>query len=320
MSHTLDLLSKLLKMGCICTKESVVIEGRSYVVLERIGEGGFSNIDLVENRRTKQYFALKRITCHSTEDQIAANREIEYHKHLDHPNILRLEGSSTLGQADIVHNQTSEVLLLLPYFQRGTLHDELVKREAIKDPMDEKLILNIFSAVCEGVLHMHNAKPNPLAHRDIKPHNILLSKDYTPVIMDLGSMTLARVKINSHSEAQYLQDLAAERCSMPYRPPELFQVNSKCDIDERTDVWSLGCLLYAMCFYKSPFDSVYERGDSVALAVQSATIEFPKNHNYSEELTVLIKWMLTAEIDLRPQLPQIMDKLKQLVINAQDQL
>lgn len=72
---------------------------------------------------------------------------------------------------------------------------------------------------------MHSAKPNPLAHRDIKPHNILLTKDIRPVIMDLGSTALARVKINNHSEAQHLQDVAAERCSMPYRPPELFQVN-----------------------------------------------------------------------------------------------
>ena len=47
----------------------------------------------------------------------------------------------------------------------------------------------------------------------------------------------ARLKISTHSEAQHLQDVAAERCSMPYRPPELFQVNSKCEIDERTDVW-----------------------------------------------------------------------------------
>ncbi len=50
-------------------------------------------------------------------------------------------------------------------------------------------------------------------------------------------MALARVSIKSHSQAQALQDLAAERCSMSYRPPELFQVNSKCDIDERSDVW-----------------------------------------------------------------------------------
>ena len=57
------------------------------------------------------------------------------------------------------------------------------------------------------------------------------------MIMDLGSVEPARVAVRTHSEAQHLQDLAAERCSMPYRPPELYQVDSKCDIDERTDVW-----------------------------------------------------------------------------------
>ncbi len=84
---------------------------------------------------------------------------------------------------------------------------------------------------------MHDASPNPLAHRDLKPHNILLTKDMRPVLMDLGSTAIARVSVRTHAEAQHLQDLAAERCSMPYRPPELFQVNSKCEVDERTDVW-----------------------------------------------------------------------------------
>ena len=55
--------------------------------------------------------------------------------------------------------------------------------------------------------------------------------------LEPSTLYRARVKISKHSEAQQLQDLAAERCSMPYRPPELFQVNSKCEIDERTDVW-----------------------------------------------------------------------------------
>ena len=94
-------------------------------------------------------------------------------------------------------------------------------------------------SLCEGIQHLHqdSDRGGPYAHRDIKPHNILLREDFSPVIMDLGSVESARTKITTHSEAQYLQDLAAERCSMPYRPPELFQVNSKCDIDERTDVW-----------------------------------------------------------------------------------
>ena len=50
-------------------------------------------------------------------------------------------------------------------------------------------------------------------------------------------MTSARVQVCGSQDAQKLQDLAAERCSMPYRAPELFNVESYCVIDERTDVW-----------------------------------------------------------------------------------
>jgi len=112
--------------------------------------------------------------------------------------------------------------------KRGSLHDELVRREQKKDPFSESTILSIFSQICKAVLYMHTMSPEPLAHRDLKPHNILLTDDYTPIIMDLGndlrkikakaklgltvfyplilgSVTKARVTINNHSEAQYLQ-------------------------------------------------------------------------------------------------------------------
>ena len=200
---------------------------------------GFSSISLIEDRRTRKRYALKKITCHSTEDQIQAKKEIEYHKKFDHPNILPLIGSEIKGQADIVHNITSEAYLVLPYFPRGTLADELAKREKIKNNFDEFSALDLFLHICEAVQHLHESEDigGPYAHRDIKPHNVLLRDDYFPVIMDLGSVEVARVKIRTHSDAQYLQDLAAERCSMPYRPPELYQVDSKCDVDERTDIW-----------------------------------------------------------------------------------
>lgn len=52
-----------------------------------------------------------------------------------------------------------------------------------------------------------------------------------------GSVTNARVKVCGTQDAQSLQDIAAERCSMPYRAPELFNVESYCMVDERTDIW-----------------------------------------------------------------------------------
>lgn len=52
-----------------------------------------------------------------------------------------------------------------------------------------------------------------------------------------GSVAPATVKVSGGSQAQHLQDLASERCSMPYRAPELFHVESYCMIDQRTDIW-----------------------------------------------------------------------------------
>lgn len=128
---------------------------------------------------------------------------------------------------------------------------------------------------------MHEIKPEPIAHRDLKTANICLSDQMEPIIVDLGSATEARVQVCGQQDAQRLQDTAEERCSIVYRAPELFSVESYCMIDERTDIWSLGCVLYAICFFKCPFDAVYEKGDSVALAVLSGNIVFPEDSPYS---------------------------------------
>jgi serine/threonine kinase 16 len=53
------------------------------------------------------------------------------------------------------------------------------------------MILNTFFQICEGVLYLHNLQPEPIAHRDLKPHNILLDDDLTPIIMDLGRVFFA---------------------------------------------------------------------------------------------------------------------------------
>ncbi|XP_029670848.1 serine/threonine-protein kinase 16 isoform X1 [Formica exsecta] len=302
-------LNLILRMGCICAKETITVNSRKYRVREHLGEGGFSTVLLVEDVITHKKYAIKKIVCYGSEDQQLAMKEVEYYKLIKHPNVIECVDSACMGTADPILNTTSEVLIILPYYHKGTLADELEQRATICDYLSPIDILSIFLQICEGVKALHEAKPEPLAHRDLKTANIVLSDDRTPVIMDLGSMASARVQVCGTQAARVLQDLAAERCSMPYRAPELFNVESYSMVDERTDIWSLGCILYALCYFKSPFDTVYERGDSIALAVMSAHVTFPENTPYNEDMRDLILSMLKVNPMERPYIYSVIESV-----------
>lgn len=183
-------------------------------------------------------------------------QEINYYKQFKHTNIISLVDStfrgtpnvpitlihtltlhSCLGSADIVIHATSEALLVLPFFRRGTLHDYLALRSFNHNYLDVKDVLRLFSDICQAIKYLHDFTPDAIAHRDLKTANICLTENMDPVLMDLGSCAPARVQICGAQDAQKLQDLAAERCSMTYRAPELFHVESYCVIDQRTDIW-----------------------------------------------------------------------------------
>lgn len=306
-------LSLIMKMGCLCSKKIISINSSKYRVLEHLGDGGFSSVYLVEDTFTNKKYAIKKIVCHGPEDQQAATKEIEYHSIVKHQNVIECVDSTHTGTPDPVVNETGESYLVLPYYHKGTLSQELERRSRNNDHLSALNILNIFLQICEGVKAFHEVKPEPLAHRDLKTANILLADGYTPIIMDLGSVAPARVKVCGAQDAQTLQDNAGERCSMPYRAPELFNVESYCMIDERTDIWSLGCILYALCFFKSPFDPVYERGDSVALAVISANIDFPENSPYNEDMHNLIMSMLKTNPMERPYIYSVIESVHDLI-------
>ena len=85
---------------------------------------------------------------------------------------------------------------------------------------------------------------------------------------------------------------------------------------------SLGCLLYAIAFWKSPFDIILEKGDSIALAVQSgpSCVKFPPSCPFSKGFQELIMWMLTLDIQKRPFISDIADKLTLLIETSEDKL
>ncbi|ALC45301.1 CG1227 [Drosophila busckii] len=303
----------IIKRGCFCSKETLHINGCRYTVRERLAQGGFSLIDLAENGITHRSYAIKRITCHSLDDQNIALREIENYRKIESPHVISIVDYELKGQADIVINTTSILFIVLPYYKHGSLADHLQLRARKQDHMPEAQILQIFLGICEGLRAIHESKPVPLAHRDLKTANICLSDSFEPIIVDLGSMTEARMQICGQSDAQRLQDEAEERSSIVYRAPELFTVKTYCTIDERTDIWSLGCVLYAMCFFNSPFDPIYERGDSVALAVLSGNANIPEDSIYTEDMHELIKYMLRIDPMERPFIYSVIEQTHDLI-------
>lgn len=201
-----------------------------------------------------------------------------------------------------------EAWLLLPYVKGGTLWSEV---EALREKgtfMPEQRILLILRGICSGLQAIHG---KGYAHRDLKPTNVLLDEDDQPILMDLGSMNRARMEVTNSREAMAVQDWAAQRCTISYRAPELFTVPSQCIIDERTDIWSLGCVLYCMMFGEGPFDAIFQKGDSVALAVQNP-IAIPTTSRYSAALHRLLFSMMTVNPQERPSIEDILQQLEGL--------
>ncbi|EKJ68023.1 hypothetical protein NXS19_011820 [Fusarium pseudograminearum] len=115
------------------------------------------------------------------------------------------------------------------------------------------------------------------SHRDIKPGNIMIDDTgSTPILMDLGSVAPSPIPVTSQSLALQIQDTAAEHSTMPYRAPELFDVQTGMVIDTKVDIWSLGCTLYACLVGKSPFEMRSdETGGTLSLCVLGGDWRFP---------------------------------------------
>ncbi|MCD7468666.1 hypothetical protein HAX54_007058 [Datura stramonium] len=109
---------------------------------------------------------------------------------------------------------------------------------------------------------------------------------------------------------------AAEHVSAPFRAPELWDCPSQCDIDERTDIWSLGCTLYAIMYGVSPFEyALGESGGSLQLAIVNAQIKWPAGPKppYPEALHQFVTWMLQPQGTVRPHIDDIIIHVDKLI-------
>ncbi|KAI0951182.1 hypothetical protein AcW1_008294 [Taiwanofungus camphoratus] len=156
----------------------------------------------------------------------------------------------------------------------------------------------------------------PYVHRDLKPGNVMIADDGSPILMDFGSAMKARIKIENRSQALLQQDIAAEQSTMAYRAPELFDVKTGVTLDEKVDIWSLGCTLFALAYSHSPFENTQttEQGGSIAMAVMNAQYKHPSSA-YSQGLKSLIDSMLKVNPQDRPDIHQVIEMTNRVLQN-----
>ncbi|KNA11866.1 hypothetical protein SOVF_131160 [Spinacia oleracea] len=324
----------------------VWINENRFKIVRQLGEGGFAYVFLVKEVVTDASaasgglsnklkdpsfisddgtYAMKKVLIQNTEQLELVREETRVSSLFTHPNLLPLLDHAIIKiKATQEQSWKHEAYLLFPVHLDGTLLDNSTAMKAKKEFFSTVDVLQIFRQLCAGLKHMHHFDP-PYAHNDVKPGNILIThrRGQAPraILMDFGSARPARRQIQSRAEALQLQEWAVEHCSAPFRAPELWDCPSQCNIDERTDIWSLGCTLYAIMYGVSPFEyALGEAGGSLQLAVVNVQIKWPAGPKppYPDALHQFVNWMLQPQAAVRPRIDDIIIHVDKLISKYSD--
>ena len=208
-----------------------------YRIERELGQGGMATVYLAEDVKHRRRVAVKVLL-----PELAAAigperflREIETTANLRHPHILPLYDSGTAGLGD---GGTEFLYYVMPYVEGESLRDRLDREKQL--PLDDAL--RIAREVADALSYAH---ARAVIHRDIKPENILLESGHA-VVADFG---IARAV--SAAGGEKLTQTGMAIGTPQYMSPE--QAAGEADIDGRSDLYSLACVLYEMLAGQPPF-------------------------------------------------------------------
>ncbi|KAF9270679.1 hypothetical protein L218DRAFT_889328 [Marasmius fiardii PR-910] len=290
--------------GTLVPGQTISVNKYTVQVERYLSQGGFAHVYLVRTATpvyNTTHHVLKRIAVHNEAMLTDVKKEVDIMRLLKgHPNIVHLIDAAWHRMS----NGLYEVFILMEFCPGGGIIDMMNRR--LRERLTEAEILQIFVDVCEGVAYMHNSRP-PLLHRDLKVENILQASPTSFKLCDFGSATTVASRLpQTVQEFRALEDDLNQHTTMQYRAPEMIDVHMRRPVDEKSDVWALGVLLYKLCYYTTPFE---EHGPLAILNVQYKTPPYPV---YSSHMKDLIASMLREHGTQRPTVFEVLNQVHRL--------
>ncbi|NXS78630.1 NEK3 kinase, partial [Erpornis zantholeuca] len=243
-----------------------------YSVLKVLGEGSFGRALLVHHRISDQKYAMKEIRLPMSSSGVENSRkEAILLAKMKHPNIVAFKES---------FETDGHLYIVMEYCDNGDLMQRIKHQAGNLFPED--MILHWFVQMCLAVKHIHDKR---VLHRDIKSKNVFLTQS-------------GKVKLGDFGSARLLAHPMLYACTYVgtpyYVPPEIWE---SLPYNNKSDIWSLGCILYELCTLKHPFQA--NSWKHLILKICKGSYD-PLPSHYSYELRYLIKQMFKINPQNRP--------------------
>ena len=239
--------------------ETFDVDGQTYQVEKKLASGAFADVFRVHCGSAK-FVAKKQLLNEHTKALVT--REIDLMKKFSHPNLVDFLGAAKIPDSH-------HVVIIMELCAGGALFDLLEKRRP-KGALTEAGVIKIFTDCVAGIKYMHDMS---LAHWDIKLENILQGKGNVFKLCDFGSVMECPLPCATPDEWGVLEEKIGQFTSESYRAPEMCDNFGVSELTVKTDVWALGSILYACCFFSLPFMNEVGAEGAVDAVLHSYVIE-----------------------------------------------